>query len=123
MAERVAPSNLPLVYAHLVGGQDEVVFDGASFALDCRPVGRAPGSRRTFRRAVARRATAGEAHRSDHQRAQPRGRPVGALVLGVRDYIGKNGFPGVLLGLSGGIDSALVLAVASMRSGATRCGR
>jgi NAD+ synthase (glutamine-hydrolysing) len=46
-----------------------------------------------------------------------------ALVLGVRDYVGKNGFPGVLLGLSGGIDSALVLAIAWMRWAPTRCAR
>ena len=115
MAERARALDLPVVYAHLVGGQDEVVFDGASFALnaDGSVAGRAPGfqedlfSLQTER--VQGRLTLG-AHLV-HERS-PEADLWDALVLGVRDYIGKNGFPGVLLGLSGGIDSALVLAVA-----------
>ena len=115
MAERARAVGLPLAYAHLVGGQDEVVFDGASFALDASGelVGQAPGFQedlfciQTERVAGALALTA----HVTHERG-PEADLWDALVLGVRDYIGKNGFPGVLLGLSGGIDSALVLAVA-----------
>ncbi len=114
MRVRVKATGLPLVYAHLVGGQDEVVFEGRSFALN------ADGG-------VAARATAfvEEALVLDltddlglkfHGAVAAQGSFEAdlwhALVLGVRDYVGKNGFPGVLLGLSGGIDSALVLAIA-----------
>ncbi len=124
MRARVADCGLPLVYAHLVGGQDEVVFEGRSFAVDAdgRVAGRAPGFVPDLFMVEA----------SDG----PQGRPVlaapvaaersaeadlwDALVLGVRDYIGKNGFPGALLGLSGGIDSALVLAVAVDALGADK---
>ena len=115
MADRARAVGLPLAYAHLVGGQDEVVFDGASFALDAsgKLVGQAPGFQedlfciQTERVAGALVLTA----HVTHERG-PEADLWDALVLGVRDYIGKNGFPGVLLGLSGGIDSALVLAVA-----------
>ena len=115
MADRARAVGLPLAYAHLVGGQDEVVFDGASFALDASGelVGQAPGFQedlfciQTERVAGALVLTA----HVTHERG-PEADLWDALVLGVRDYIGKNGFPGVLLGLSGGIDSALVLAVA-----------
>jgi len=115
MADRARAVNLPLVYAHLVGGQDEVVFDGASFALDADGtlVARAPGFQEDLFTVQAERAEGGielSGHIT-HDRA-PEADLWDALVLGVRDYIGKNGFPGVLLGLSGGIDSALVLAVA-----------
>ncbi|HWP11269.1 MAG TPA: NAD+ synthase [Ramlibacter sp.] len=115
MAERARAVGLPLVYAHLVGGQDEVVFDGASFALDADGTlaGRAPGfqeaafSVQTERVQGRVKLTAPIVHERS-----PDADLWDALVLGVRDYIGKNGFPGVLLGLSGGIDSALVLAIA-----------
>jgi NAD+ synthase (glutamine-hydrolysing) len=115
MAERARALDLPVVYAHLVGGQDEVVFDGASFALDAdgSVVGRAPGFQEELFMVQAAREqdrlklTANIVHERSLEADL-----WDALVLGVRDYIGKNGFPGVLLGLSGGIDSALVLAVA-----------
>jgi NAD+ synthase (glutamine-hydrolysing) len=115
MAERARAVNLPLVYAHLVGGQDEVVFDGGSFALDADGtlVARAPGFQEDlFCVQVERVADAVKlsGHLTNERSAEAD--LWDALVLGVRDYIGKNGFPGVLLGLSGGIDSALVLAVA-----------
>ncbi len=111
MRERVADVGLPLVYAHLVGGQDEIVFEGRSFALnaDGSLAARAPSfSEAAFDVAL------------DGGRLSGAMAPEGsvesdlwhALVMGVRDYIGKNGFPGALLGLSGGIDSALVLAIA-----------
>jgi NAD+ synthase (glutamine-hydrolysing) len=123
MSDRARAAGLPLVYAHLVGGQDEVVFDGGSFAVgaDGRLAARAPAFQEqlcfmqldataqgvTVSGPVAP-ATSAEADLWD------------ALVLGVRDYVGKNGFPGVLLGLSGGIDSALVLAIAVDALGADK---
>ncbi len=115
MAERARVLGLPLVYAHLVGGQDEVVFDGASFALDAGGtlVGRAPAFQEDLFAVQTERVADGlklMAHLVNER--SPEADLWDALVLGVRDYIGKNGFPGVLLGLSGGIDSALVLAIA-----------
>ena len=117
MAERARAVGLPLIYAHLVGGQDEVVFDGASFALDAAGslVGRAPAFQEdlfTLQTARANPQAPVELSGSVAHERSLEADLWDALVLGVRDYIGKNGFPGVLLGLSGGIDSALVLAVA-----------
>lgn len=115
MADRARAVGLPLVYAHLVGGQDEVVFDGASFAVnaDGSLAARAPGFREDLFYVQAVAGPDGVQLSGpvvpDHA---PEADLWDALVLGVRDYIGKNGFPGVLLGLSGGIDSALVLAIA-----------
>lgn len=115
MADRAQDVGLPLVYAHLVGGQDEVVFDGASFAVnaDGSLAAIAPGFREELFYVDAT-AGADGVQLSGPRAAQPDGDAElwHALVLGVRDYVGKNGFPGVLLGLSGGIDSALVLAIA-----------
>ncbi|MEP6823380.1 MAG: NAD+ synthase [Ramlibacter sp.] len=115
MADRARAVGLPLVYAHLVGGQDEVVFDGASFAVqaDGALAARAPGFQEDLLCLQAERSGQGVLVSGTvvHERT-PEADLWDALVLGVRDYIGKNGFPGVLLGLSGGIDSALVLAIA-----------
>ena len=127
MRERVADCELPLIYAHLVGGQDEVIFEGRSFALNAQGevVARAPG----FREAALSVQVKTDAHaRLDVAGA---GQPLSelpstdaelwdALVLGVRDYLGKNGFKGAILGLSGGIDSALVLAIAVDAMGADK---
>jgi NAD+ synthase (glutamine-hydrolysing) len=115
MRERVLSCDLPLVYAHLVGGQDEVVFEGHSFALnaDGALAGRAPSFIEDSLLVEVKRAPAGlqlEAAIAPERSAEAD--LWDALVLGVRDYINKNGFPSVLLGLSGGIDSALVLAIA-----------
>lgn len=119
MADRARAVGLPLVYAHLVGGQDEVVFDGASFALQAD--GTLAAQAESFRERLvfmelARGAQGGVAVVADPSAiAAPRDAEAqlwDALVLGVRDYVGKNGFPGAILGLSGGIDSALVLAIA-----------
>ncbi|MEJ6001773.1 NAD+ synthase [Paucibacter soli] len=120
MAQRARDVGLPLLYAHLVGGQDEVVFDGASFALDAQGqlVARAPMFEEDL--------TLIELGADACPRGQVMPLPVleaqcwAALVTGVRDYIGKNGFPGAIIGLSGGIDSALVLAVAVDALGAER---
>lgn len=115
MRERVRACGLPLIYAHLVGGQDEVVFEGRSFALDAEGdvAGRAP-SFVEDRFMVQMDRTHGAVHLSAAIAAERSSEADlwDALVLGVRDYLGKNGFPGAILGLSGGIDSALVLAVA-----------
>jgi NAD+ synthase (glutamine-hydrolysing) len=115
MAERARALDLPVIYAHLVGGQDEVVFDGASFAVDAHGslAGRAPGFQEDLFMLQAELAQGRVVLAANivHERS-PEADLWDALVLGVRDYIGKNGFPGVLLGLSGGIDSALVLAIA-----------
>jgi NAD+ synthase (glutamine-hydrolysing) len=111
MALRARDVGMPLLYAHLTGGQDEVVFDGASFALDARGqvAARAPFFEESLTiLEVGRERVSGPVAVIPEMEAQA----WGALVTGVRDYIGKNGFPGILLGLSGGIDSALVLAIA-----------
>ena len=115
MRERCLATGLPLVYAHLVGGQDEIVFEGHSFALqaDGTLSGRAESFKENLFAAQAERvqgaiqliATAVPLRSNEADLWD-------ALVLGVRDYLGKNGFPGAILGLSGGIDSALVLAIA-----------
>jgi NAD+ synthase (glutamine-hydrolysing) len=121
MADRARAVGLPLVYAHLVGGQDEVVFDGASFALNSD--GALALQAESFREQLVfmelvRPLQGGEGIgfvAEPGAIAPPRDAEAqlwNALVLGVRDYIGKNGFPGAILGLSGGIDSALVLAIA-----------
>ena len=115
MCERVKACGLPMVYAHLVGGQDEVVFEGHSFALNANgdTAGRAPSfEEKLFEVLVNRSLLAINLVANLEPERTVDADLWDALVLGVRDYIGKNGFPGVLLGLSGGIDSALVLAVA-----------
>jgi NAD+ synthase (glutamine-hydrolysing) len=115
MRERVLACGLPLVYAHLVGGQDEVVFEGHSFALnaDGAVAARAPSFVENLMQVQVHNTSVaiGLAGTLAPQRSALADL-WDALVLGVRDYIGKNGFPSVILGLSGGIDSALVLAIA-----------
>ncbi|TXT37708.1 MAG: NAD+ synthase (glutamine-hydrolysing) [Comamonadaceae bacterium] len=115
MRQRVLDCGLPLVYAHLVGGQDEVVFEGHSFALnaDGSLAGRAPSfTENSLLVQVDKAQTAIKLVASMEPDRSADADLWDALVLGVRDYVNKNGFPGVLLGLSGGIDSALVLAIA-----------
>ncbi|NDP43202.1 MAG: NAD+ synthase, partial [Aromatoleum sp.] len=112
VADRARETGLPFVYVNRVGGQDELVFDGASFVTDstgeivqqlpawheCVAIVKVEnGMPKAVRGALDDRL---EYHVYE------------ALVLGVRDYVGKNHFPGVLLGLSGGVDSALTLAIA-----------
>ena len=115
MRQRVAECKLPLVYAHLVGGQDELVFEGRSFALNANGelAARAPGFQEHLLMVKAQQQNAAW-HLSGPKTplADAAADLWSALVLGVRDYVEKNGFPGVILGLSGGIDSALVLAIA-----------
>jgi NAD+ synthase (glutamine-hydrolysing) len=114
--DRVSEIGIPLAYVNMVGGQDELVFDGGSFVMDrtgevtfrasafeedlCRLEFQADGS--------GVRPVPGEVAGLLSQEASV----YGALVTGTRDYVDKNGFPGVILGLSGGVDSALVAAIA-----------
>jgi len=126
MRERVADCGLPLIYAHLVGGQDEVIFEGRSFALDAQGdvVARAEGFRQASLTVQAHAAKSGVQLTAAPEALVPLASADAelwdALVLGVRDYLGKNGFKGAILGLSGGIDSALVLAIAVDAIGADR---
>ena len=121
---RVTESGLPLIYVNEVGGQDELIFDGASFGLhaDRSLAFQLPAFReqittmRWERSGNSWRCIEGpvaklqEADQDDYC----------ACVLGLRDYVDKNGFKGVVLGLSGGIDSALVAAMAVDALGAER---
>jgi NAD+ synthase (glutamine-hydrolysing) len=116
LAARARETGLPVVYLNMVGGQDELVFDGGSCVVDAtgRTVFRAPALEACLPVVTLRRNGAGVV--PDAQDVGPLPDDVasvyGALVTGVRDYVGKNGFRGVVLGLSGGIDSALTLAIA-----------
>ena len=120
MRERVAETGIPLIYVNMVGGQDELVFDGASFVLNRE--GEVTHQLPLFKEALGIVSI-------EHGEPLPgeiaperaiEADVYDALCLGVRDYVGKNGFPGVLLGLSGGIDSALTLAVAVDALGADK---
>jgi NAD+ synthase (glutamine-hydrolysing) len=112
MRSNVSHFGLALVYANLVGGQDELVFDGASFILagDGTVVASAPH----FDEAVLVAEFVDGTPRPGSIATEPPEEALAydALVLGVRDYVGKNGFPGALIGLSGGVDSALTLVIA-----------
>ena len=115
MIERVKACGLPLVYAHMVGGQDEVVFEGHSFAVnaDGQLAGRAPSFEENMYYVGVRQAQdAIELEAKTWPARELDADLWDALVLGLRDYVHKNGFRDVILGLSGGIDSALVLAIA-----------
>lgn len=120
LRDRVGDTGIPVVYCNLVGGQDELVFDGASFALS------RAGSLCYQGPSFAESLDCVSFVSGDLQAdliTPPREIEADvwdALVMGVRDYIGKNRFPGVLLGLSGGIDSALTLCVAVDALGADR---
>jgi NAD+ synthetase len=108
---RVAEAGLPLVYVNMVGGQDELVFDGASFAMDA--AGQVSAQCPAFEEDLYFVALdAGVPRGECAPQPDPDASVYQALVLGVRDYVRKNGFPGAILGLSGGIDSALTLVVA-----------
>lgn len=119
--ERLAVAGVPLVYANLVGGQDELVFDGASFVMgsDGRVAYRAP----EFEAVLA--AVDFDCDQSVEPVPGDLAEPLAetasvykALVTGIRDYVTKNRFKGAVLGLSGGIDSALTLALAADALGA-----
>ena len=113
---RIKDSGLPLLYVNQVGGQDELVFDGGSFALDaaCTLKVQAPCWREALVMSEWRRGDAGWTIESGALTPPAEGLEAiyQAMVLGLRDYVRKNRFPGIVLGLSGGIDSALTAAVA-----------
>jgi NAD+ synthetase len=112
LGARARETGLPVVYVNRVGGQDELVFDGASFVVDA--AGNVTQQLPAWHEALALAAFDGAVPRPVRGALDPEleSHVYAALVMGVRDYVGKNRFPGVLLGLSGGIDSALTLAVA-----------
>ncbi len=114
--DRVSEAKIPIVYVNMVGGQDELVFDGGSFAMgaDGEISFRAPAfDEGLYGLSLIGGAGAVEVAESDVAGYLPTEQSVyKALVTGTRDYVNKHGFPGVVIGLSGGIDSALVLAVA-----------
>jgi NAD+ synthase len=120
---RITESGLPLVYLNQVGGQDELVFDGASFALnaDLSVAAQLPAFVEDI--ATLRWTKSEGGWRCSGPVAPPLDGDQGdyaACVLGLRDYVRKNGFPGVLLGISGGIDSALCAAIAVDALGADK---
>ena len=121
---RITESDLPLIYVNLVGGQDELVFDGGSFVLGADRSLRAKAPSFLDEVLITEWRRSGDAWTCE---AGPIAKGADlteityrAMVLGLRDYVGKNGFPGVLIGLSGGIDSALSAAVAVDALGADR---
>jgi NAD+ synthase (glutamine-hydrolysing) len=126
VAGRARTHGLSILYANLVGGQDELVFDGGSFVVDRegRTIGRAPQFRERSLSVdldtdgspvlVGTLYDHGLMDHSDESAIYQ------ALVLGVRDYVHKNGFSGAVLGLSGGVDSALVLTIAVDALGADK---
>jgi len=120
MRDNVARQGMSVVYANLVGGQDELVFDGNSFVMDSQG-----NLKAQLKHAQVDMQIIGfEAGNPLDGLLEPEltveAQVYQALVLGVKDYIGKNGFPGVLLGLSGGVDSALTLAIAVDALGADK---
>jgi NAD+ synthase len=127
--ERIEESGLPLAYVNQVGGQDELVFDGTSFVMDAggKTVVRLASwdedlALTRWRRGGGARGAGGWACDPGEVKPHHEGLEAvyRALMLGIRDYVDKNYFPGVLIGLSGGIDSALSAAVATDALGAER---
>lgn len=122
--QRVVETGLPLIYVNQVGGQDELVFDGASFALgaDRSLASQAPAFAESLLLTRWSRGADGWvcAEGAHYPPPDELGAIYQALMLGLRDYVNKNRFPGVILGLSGGIDSALSAAVAVDALGADR---
>lgn len=116
---RTRETGLPLFYVNLMGGQDELVFDGASFAMDAQGelVAQAPQFQETLHWVTwQEKNLQGEMTPAPSQEAAI----YQALVTGLRDYVHKNEFPGVVLGLSGGVDSALALVLAVDALGADK---
>jgi NAD+ synthase (glutamine-hydrolysing) len=125
IGERAREAGVPIVYANLVGGQDELVFDGGSFVVEAggEVTERAP----SFREGVylteltpSEGAGAEPVARSSLASETREEGVYHALLTGIHDYVEKNGFPGVVVGLSGGIDSALTLALAADALGPER---
>lgn len=116
VTDRVAEDNVPLLYLNQVGGQDELVYDGASFGIE--PGGRLVVQAKSFEPEIlmSNWARTADGWRCTDPHVTPLSSvdeaPWRACVLGLRDYVKKNGFKSVVLGLSGGIDSAIVAAMA-----------
>jgi len=123
-AARAMEAQRPLIYVNQIGGQDELVFDGGSFVLtkNGRMVQSLPYWEEAIEIATLTRADEGFIPQSGPMATPPEGHAAvyQAMMLGLRDYVEKNRFPGVVLGLSGGIDSALTAAVAVDALGADR---
>ena len=121
---RVTMTGLPMAYLNRVGGQDELVFDGSSFIMHPdgeRVVQMADWDEQLLVTEWKREAEGWRcATRADHQLDPYPEDVYRAMVVGLRDYVTRNGFPGVLLGLSGGIDSALSAAIAVDALGANK---
>ncbi|HEX2803635.1 MAG TPA: NAD+ synthase [Sphingomicrobium sp.] len=113
---RCAMTGLPIAYVNRVGGQDEIVFDGSSFVM--HPDGEVVVQMPDWEEAVlltewTRGANGWRCDTRDLHRLDPYPEDIyHAMMVGLADYVGRNGFPGVILGLSGGIDSALSAAIA-----------
>ncbi len=123
-AQRVAETGLPYIFAALTGGQDEIVFDGASFVLnaDGGLAARLPCFTETIALTNWTRTATGLICAQTSFPPEPHRLELiyQAMMMGLRDYVNKNGFPGVVLGLSGGIDSAISAAVAADALGPQR---
>lgn len=131
--KRITENDVPIVYVNLVGGQDELVFDGASFVVDAEgdTIYQAPSFEAglyfcelNFGGKKIKPQASNSSNKMGNKVRNKRNWELEtvykALVTGVRDYINKNGFPGVVIGVSGGIDSALTLAIAVDALGADR---
>jgi NAD+ synthase (glutamine-hydrolysing) len=121
---RVAEAGIPLLYVNMVGGQDELVFDGGSFVMtpDAEVCFRAPAFSEALSAVTVLAVATGLKFESNNiaKLASIEASVYGALIAGTRDYVDKHGFPGVVIGLSGGVDSAMVLAIACDALGADR---
>ena len=117
----IAQTKMPLVYVNAIGGQDELVFDGGSFALNSH--GQVVMAMPQFETGLGFISVSNSGELEKGVISPPQSveaQAYQALVLGVRDYVTKNRFPGVIIGLSGGVDSALVLAIAVDALGADK---
>ncbi|NDH39296.1 MAG: NAD+ synthase [Gammaproteobacteria bacterium] len=113
VADRARSNQMPILYVNQVGGQDELIFDGGSFAVDAE--GNVLARAAEFDESCSEVIFDASGVPQPAEQAEPLDDLEAvwqALVMGMRDYVNKNGFPGVVLGLSGGIDSAVTLAVA-----------
>ena len=120
IGNQLQTSDIPLVYVNQVGGQDELIFDGASFVLDRQGQVVFRAEEFTEQLSIVQFSHHNPIPGNISQHYQPVISEYQALVLGIKDYVFKNGFQGAILGLSGGIDSALVLALAVDALGADR---
>ena len=122
LCQRVKEVNVPMVYSNMVGGQDELVFDGQSFVIDANETltHRFSAFKEELQLVEFDIATCQPLKPSITPLLSEEASVYQALVTGVRDYVSKNGFDGVVIGLSGGIDSALTLSIAVDALGADK---